>query len=120
MVSKLLLLDPAKAPGRATLVRVLVAQSLYPEALEMLRKTPLDLPIIVLMCGYLLSFNNVSNAYALGQGLFQFSTIVASVSNPSQRSRTRSRPSASGDASNSRRYSHAAWPIHWSLSSLSP
>ncbi len=42
-------------------------------------KTLLDVPVLFLVGAYLLSFNNVESAFALGQGLINFSTIVASI-----------------------------------------
>jgi hypothetical protein len=42
-------------------------------------RTLLDLPIVILMCAYLLSFNSVNYALALQNGLINLSTIVAGV-----------------------------------------
>jgi hypothetical protein len=42
-------------------------------------RTLLDLPIVILLCAYLLSFNSVSYALALKNGLINLSTIVAGV-----------------------------------------
>jgi hypothetical protein len=44
-----------------------------------IRRTDLDVPILILLGVFLLSFNNVENSYALGQGLIAFSLVVAGV-----------------------------------------